>query len=385
MMSKQTIHSLLLSLLALCLGASLLGAQNIKTIAVSNDQSYTDHLSLAQDSRDMDVMVKFIFDEGKNTLTVSLVSYRSLFVFQEDTRYSSVVRGSRLHPEKLPYVAQAEDGTRFNLSRALRKALPRPLNRYVFNRWISYDGLQPVPTDYKMVNDFIEQTFDIQGKRNSVTVTLRDVFLLDPSEGKPNRYILSRGKDLLIKYQVVILRNPCLGMDEEIASAQKQGDAVQKAFETLKQVCPKGEVTSEEALKTFQDTQSTLLSLYPPKDTLVACPDLAMAVKQYNAYVDSLARLTCKLVEPGDASWDDGQPLDVKLLYTQTRQLDKAVARWLVTKDDLEKKDLVSQCEDIIKDVSAMVRLHKASSEEEKQAIQAYNQAEEYFRKTCKP
>lgn len=384
-MNKTHIHSFLLSLTALCLGAFVSSAQAVKSISVSNTQSYTDHVSLAEDSRDMDVMIKFIFDENKNVLTVSLLSYRRLFVFQDATRYKSVITCKRLHPDRLPYVAEAEKGARFTLSPSLKKSIPRPRSEYIFNRWISYEGLQPSPTAYKMVNDFIEQPFDIQGKRNIVTVTLRDVYLLDAQENNPDHYIISRGRDLNLKYQINIVRNPCLGRDDDIEAARKLTDEVMNAYQGFHQAYASGEVADNEALKTFEQTRTVLLTRYPVKQEGDPCPDLNALVQQYNQYVDSIGRLSCKIVTPGEASWDDGKPLDIKLLYTQTRQLDKAVARWLVSKDPVERKDLVSQCQDIIKDVGVMIRQHKVSTPEEQKAVQAYNQAEQYFRKTCNP
>ena len=75
----------------------------------------------------------------------------------------------------------------------------------------------------------------------------------------------------------------------------------------------------------------------------------------------------------------------MKLLYTQTRQLDKSIARWLVSTDELERSDLVEQCQDIVKDMTAMIRSHRVTTKEEQRAVQAFRQAEEYFKKTCQP
>lgn len=385
-MHKTLIRKLLLSAALLCLSAWMLRAQAVKNISVSGSSSYTDHVSLAQDSRDMDVMVKFIFDEPNNTLTVSLLSYRHLFVFRESVPYKSVVKCGKLHPELLPYVADNATNASFKLSAALKRQLDKPLRKYVFPRWIEYQGLQPVPTEYKMVNDYIEQTFDIPDKRSpSVTVTLREIILLDAVKKKANAYVLSQGRDVNMKYQVAIVRNPCLGMDDEIEAAGKLASAVKKAYGSFLTNYPNGEVGSDEALKTFNDTRTALLALYPHKENVTSCPDLGKLVDEYNHYIDSISGYRVKVRKPEEAAWDDGKPLDVKLLYTQTRQLDKSVARWLVSTDELEKSDLVEQCQDIIKDMSAMIRTHKVATKEERQAVQAFNQAESYFKKTCNP
>ena len=381
-MSKiPPIYRLLLPLLFLA--AVPLRAQTVKAVAVSSQASYTDHISLSEDSRDMDIMVKFVFDEPKNVLTVSVLSYRSLFVFREAARYKTVVRHNRLRPDRLPYVAEADHGVRFKLSRALRKAIPRPRNEYVFKRWIEYDGLQPVPTDYKMVNDYIEQSFDIVQKRNTVGIVIRDIYLLEP-DGK--NYELLRGRDLNAQYVVRILRSPCFGQEEEIAAATQLAADAKQAWEGFHKTYGSGEVGSKEALATFEQTRQLLLTQFPPRQSTSQCPDVLDALGQYKQYVDSIGALTCTVKAPEAGGVDElgnSKTADSKLLYSQARQLDKAVARWLVSKDELEKADLVKQCRDIIQDMNAYLQGHPAVDAEQQKAVRVYRQAESYFKKTC--
>ena len=377
-MRKMSIRLLLLTLLAAA-PVWTLGAQNVKSIAVGQGASYTDHISLAEDSRDMDVLLKFVFDEQKNSLTVSALSYRSLFVFRDATRYKSVVHGRRLNPEHLPYVAEADKGTRFYISKSLKKSLPRPHRKYVFSSWIEYDGMQPAQSEYKMVNDYIEQEFQILPGRNSVVVTLKDLYLLDP---KGKKYEIAGGRDLNTSYVIRILRNPCLGKEEETAAAKKLLQDVTAAWTTFKNNYGSGEVTTAEALKTFQDTQKALVTQFPARQNVSECPDLKNAVQQYNCYVDSIAAVTCQIVVKEDVM-DAGKELDAKMVYSQARQLDKFVARWLVSKDDLEKKDLVQQCKGIIDDMNSILQQSKVVTQDEQKALNTYRQAEKYFRKTC--
>ena len=384
-MRKTSIRKFLVLLAACCLPALMAGAQTVKTIAVSGDASYTDHLSLAEDSRDMDIMVKFIFDEPKNMLTVSVLSYRRLFVFRESARYSSVVRCRSLRPDLLPYVAESDPQLRFKLSKALRKSIPCPRRDYVFRRWIEYEGLQPVPSEYRMVNDYIEQSFEILQKRNAVTVTLRDLFLLERSGKNPDLYTLLKGRDLNMKYQIQLLRNPCLGKEEEIAAARALCEDVKAAWQTFRKTYEGGVVSNEEALKTFEETRTLLLTQFPPRQVTTACPDLMQATRQFNEYVDSIGSFTCK-VRPEDAApaWDLDKGLDTKTIYAQARLLDKSVARYLVSKDPLEREDLVTQCREIVADVSAMIQRHRPVTAAELKAVKVYRQAEQYFKKTCK-
>ena len=381
-MKTMIIQRLFLLLAASCLTA-VLAAQTVKTISVSNEASYTDHISLGEDSRDMDVMVKFIFDEPNNTLTVSVLSYRSLFVFREATRYSSVVKCHRLRPDLLPYLAEAVPGSRFKLSRSLRKAIPESRRDYVFKRWVEYEGLQPVPMDYKMVNDYIEQGFDILGKRNAVTVTLRDLYLLERTSGKADAYELLEGRDLNTKYQIEIKRNPCFGKEDDIAAARGLLDEIRGAFAPFKKSYGGGTVPNEEGLKIFGDTRRVLLTQFPVRKNDSDCPDLQRLTDQYNQYVDSIGVMTVKVRAEGEGFVDAGRDLDTKMVYSQARQIDKAVARWLVSKDDLERSDLVRQCLDIIEDMNDTLTRQKPKTAEDQRAVRVFRQAESYFRKTC--
>ena len=102
----------------------------------------------------MDLIVKFIFDETENTLTASLISYKRLFVFQSDTRYSQAVRFCKLRPDRLSYVVESDENARYKMVKSLRKSLSKPKRKHLFKRWITTEGLQPQPVEYKMVNDY---------------------------------------------------------------------------------------------------------------------------------------------------------------------------------------------------------------------------------------
>ena len=380
-MSRTHILKLLLTLPVLCLMAAPMKAQTVKNISVSAGTSYTDHIALSEDSRDSDIMVKFVFDEDNNTLTVSALSYRTLFVFREASRYKAVVSHKNLIPDRLPYVADADKGSKFPLSKGLVKSIPSPKKKYIFNRWIEYEGLQPAPSDYKMVNDYIEQTFQILGSRNSVSVTLRDLLLLEPM--KKSRWQLLQGRDLNARYQIRIQRNPCLGRDEEIAEAQANVETVKAAYENFNKIYASGTVPSMDALKTYKETKDVLLTQFTAKQGQSPCPLLQEATDQYNHYVDSIANHFCRIEAPEEPG--EVKTLDIKMIYAQARQIDKSVARYLVSNDELERYDLVTQCNEIIKDISGILsRYPYVMSAEEENAVRVYRQAEQYFKKTCK-
>ena len=221
-------------LLSSCFWLFGLQAQTVRTISVAQGASYTDHISLKEDVKDMDLMVKFVFSEENNTLTVTLISYRSLFAFWDDVHYKPLIKGRTLRPDQLPYVVEYEPKDKFKVTKLFRATVPQPKEDFYFRRWIEYEGMQPAPQEYKMVNDFIAQTFDIQNKRTQVKVKLRDVFLMDKIEKKKyNLYEIPLGRDLDMEYQVTIQRNPCFGLDEDLTAAKGAKESIQTSYASL--------------------------------------------------------------------------------------------------------------------------------------------------------
>lgn len=381
----------LLIIVALCLQTLMLQAQTTKSITVSQTDSYTDHLALQSDSKDMDLIVKFVFDEEKNTLTVSVISYRTLFVFWDNTRYRGTVKHRKLYPDKLLYVASGNVTDHFHLGKAFCKSLSRPHHKHIFKKWIEVEGIQPVDQEIKMVNDYIEQTFNIQGKRSVVTVTLHDLMLMDlvKQKGLSRYYDITYGKDLDTKYKVFIQRNPCFGLEEGVSTAKNALAAIQKSFDTFRAKYGSGKVGDEAEKKAFDEMQATLTAQFPKTNDSSACPDIQRARNQYNLLVDSIRNMKITVeANTSDAlgaiGGEEGRILNAKLILANAHQLDNTVARWLVSKDETEREDLVTQGRDLIKDTSAMIGNGHVSTSEEQNAVNLFRKAEQYFNKVCK-
>ena len=365
--------------------------QTVNAITVAQDEPYTDHIMLTNDVKDKDLMVKFVFNEDKNTLTVSLISYRRLFVFWEDTRYKGVFSGSgKLHVDKLPFIITSNPADRFRLSKSYRKSLPKPYKKHLFKKWIEYEGLQPVDKERNMVNDFIEQSFDIQNKRTNVVVRLRDVLLMDETgkKGSSSRYELSNGKDLNIGYQITIQRNPCFGQDEELAAASKSLTAITTSYKNFKKKYSKGKVTSDESMKLFKEMKSVLTSQFTKNIDISACQDIQKLRNQYNMIVDSINNMNVKIETPTEATTNimgaKGRAMNTKVVLSNARQIDQIVARWLRSRDEVERVDLKKQCQGIIKDTNVIINTGSTQTAEERNAISIFRQAEKYFNKSCK-
>ena len=369
-------HRMIL-LLTGCFWMFSIQAQTVRAISVAQGKSYTDHISLKPDSKDMDLMVKFVFKEDANTLTVTLISYRSLFVFWDKVHFKPLIKGRKLRPAQLPYVVAFEP--------TVKASIPKPRKEFFFQRWIDYDGLQPTPIEYKMENDFIAQTFDILNKRTQVNITLHDVFLIDKTEKKKyNLFEIPFGRDLNLQYQVTIERNPCFGLETEVEGANKALEGVKQSYTSLKKKYGTGQVGSQESLKIFEEMKTTIQGQFQAKEVESPCPDVQTAWNEYNQYVDSIAAMKCVVVGPVGSGGGSGlSPEDLKALMVKARQIDETVSRWLVSPDPIERQDLINDGQNNIKSGNELIGGRAGVTAEQKKALTIFNAAVRYFNMTC--
>ncbi len=366
-----------------------LKAQTVKPVEVSGTVPYVEHISLEAGSSDMELLVKLSFDEPENRLTVSLISYRKLFVFQADVSYSYAVRWSRLRPSRLPYVVSSEEGAQYIMDRSLKRTL-HPKRKHVFNRWIAYEGLQPQPVDYRMDNEYIEQTFDIPHQGSEVSVTLRDILVMDcETSGKKWRYDMLYQTDLNRRYEITLKRDPCFGKEEAIAESAAQLENIRSGFTAFSQKFGEDAPSAfhnREGVKIFEEMKALLLEQYPRQEDSSACPVLQSHIEAYNRYVDSIHRMQFRFEEQPVRSHPEEVALTLSAddILTSARRIDSQVNRWLLTSDKIEKRDLENSCEQIIERIRSEVRSATLINSSQKAALAVFYEAENYFSQTCK-
>lgn len=369
-------------LLIFMTAASLQGrAQLATTVNVSAREPFTANLEMSKDIPGTDLIVKFSFNEGANTLTVRLVSYRGLFVFRDDVRYGQVVSWLHLRPEKFPYPVTCGPKDRFLVTDAIRKAIKGPLGKQVFHRWIQCDGMQPVQTEYKMVNDIIEQTFDITEKRSVVSVTLRDIFLMDPGK-KEGQYSIVYWKDLNRRFDIAIMRDACFGKEEEINSSRQALEGIRAAYDSLKVRYGNGIAQSKESLAIFNEIKGTLTAQFPRRSSDSLCDCINENVDNYNLYVDSLARMEVKL--PAAARQSVVKGVSPQSLLSKAQKIDMSVSRWLASSNAKERKDIEKECQRLINAGNSEIESKGVYTKEQTEAKTAFKHAEAYFNRTCK-
>lgn len=363
--------------LALCQAVS---AQVSKTVFLTAEKGYTDHISLSKERQDMDISARFTFDETKNTITVSLVSYRGMFVFNDNVRYSRIFSFGKMNPLKLPYEVAFEPKNKFFSTATLRKTLPSPYRKYMFRRWIEAEGLQPEPVECKMVNDHIEQTFTIVGGRSVVSVTLRDIMLMDPAN-KEGRYLFVMDKDVRCRYDIAILRNPCFGQEKEIVSSTEALMSITAAYDSLSVLYDKCPKTSDGAAA-FSNIQKVLVKQFSKKNAKTDCDCIRDNYTKYNETLDRINALKINVPKSQKPAAPSG--INASGMLSRARKIDMSVSRWLVSNDAVEKADIVKKCKSIIAAGKEEIRAKGVRNQSQKDAEQAFLAAEAYFNRTCK-
>jgi hypothetical protein len=384
---RSFINILLTTALTLSIGSSLCAqqrAETVKHISVAAGESYTDHIALATDSRDMDIMVKLRFDEANNQLTVSLLSYRSLFVFQADTRYRHLFKRNALSTSKLQYAVGDEETTKIKYGKRLRKKqLPKPRRKFVFKRWDSCEGMQAVPQDYLLANDFIERTYDILPSRSEVNFSLNDLLVMDAVAGSADvrKFRLTQFRRVGLTYHIEIERDPCIGRETEIELADHALETIRQNYNDLINIYGAGKAVPQEQYDQFQNMKRLMVERFTHVDTNYPCTNVRDKWISYNAYVDSIADTRCSVKEK------QGAPvvgIDADLLYSKARQVDTSVTRWLETDDAVERRDLNIQCLKLIREVNEWVSRSGIATAEQQSAWKLFKAAEQYYKNTIK-
>ena len=356
-------------------------ARQEDSISVAYGQPYTETISLNQDTMEMDVLLRIVFDEPSNALTISLEACHKLFVFQTPVKYRQVVRWSKLKPQLFPYVISSKPGTSYKLTRKLKAQMPGCNKKFVFNRWLEYEGLRPQPTDNKMVNDYIEQKFDIVNMDTVVFISLHDVLVMEPSHRKRNRYNMLYLSRLDRKYRIRIERNPCWGKSKDIESARASAEAIRIGYKNLHERYTSEEGMSVESMQFLEEMRNLLKEQFPRRTDTHSCPIMMKYIKEYNDYVDSIHCLkgnntTNKSVRPN-------MPLSAERIMAIAKMIDRNVMRWIVSADNVEKEDLITRCRTLLDEVNQHLRMNVTLTEEQQKAITVFIKAEKYFETTC--
>lgn len=367
--------------IVMCLMSLAMVAQTTKPVTLTDQTPFVDELTIPQKGGEVKVTASLLFDEKANTVTVKLQSERKLFVFWQNIKYRKAFRNRRLRTEKLSYNMTGYTADKFHRIWFFGKALPRFHRcRYLFHAWADVQGLRAIASPRQIVNDSLCQTFAVSDTSDVFSVRLRDILFIDETKqkGASHYYSISYGTDINTEYQLTLQRNPCFGLDAQITAAQNARDAVIRSYQAFQSIYAKGVVNSEDGEKLFHELQDALQIQFPLNQDSSACAVLQEAHEQYNQYIDSIQALSVTLQLPADE-----RTLNIKIILANARTIDSNVARWLTTKDRFERADIEEQCRAIISDTKNMIILNGTRTKEERDAVEVFKYAEQYFNRTC--
>ena len=132
------------------------------------------------------------------------------------------------------------------------------------------------------------------------------------------------------------------------------------------------------------------MAKYPKHTVSSPCPDIREALNHYNEVVDSIRNVsvTLETTNPADVleaiGGSEGHAINAKTILTNARLLDNSISRWLISRDEAERSDLVEQCRNIINETTTMIGTSSGQTPEERNAVKIFREAVQYYKRTCK-
>ncbi|MBO4665540.1 MAG: hypothetical protein J5612_01560 [Paludibacteraceae bacterium] len=369
---------------ALLAAITSMQAQTTKPVTLTHQTPFTDAITLTTKAGPVNVTASFVFDEQANTVAVKLQSDRKLFVFWQDIKYKKAFCSKHLRTDRLSYPMTGYTSDQFRKARHFKRSLPKPRDKYVFHTWFEPQGLRPQGAPRSVINDSVCQTFAVLDTAPAISLRLRDILLVDDvkQKGITHYFDISFAGDINTVYSITLQRNPCFGKDAQIQMADSALSALTKSYNAFKGIYEKGVVNSEEGEKMFLEIQGALQILFPLNQDSSACPAIQEARTLYNQLTDSISALTVTVqTHEGD---DVDHELNARTIRTNARTLDNNVARWLVSKDQLEKSDLIQQSKDLITETYERIAKYGTRTQNEREAVAVFRKAEQYFKRTCR-
>ncbi len=366
------IYVILISLLSIL----SVEAQGVNEVRLSSSQSITDHIDVGSNSNNEGIIIKIIFDENKNEIGVSLVSYNPILAMWCDTPYRSAFFLTRLRPDKLPSANISNEKAKYKIQKAARREVDlygKRRRRLVMQQTILCSDATPQEYPLKLVNDVIEQRFTLEEDQNELTISLGDLLMMKRRDGKKERYNIYSYDKVNKQYKVVIERDYCMNREAEIAAAEATLAAVKTSLESLQQIMNDPIMRNEEEKQTlFDKLRQIALEQFAHNDTIDRCPGIQSLIDQYNGAIESIKGLDVTL-EP------QRKIADYIIIRQKTKQLDKCMAILQYSHDQAERRDMQRQGKTLISEINMHIIDAEIIDIETSEAIQTFYSAESVY------
>lgn len=367
-------------ILLICLfGVWYSNAQQAGRWELSAEQSVTDHIDIPTSRGDhVGMIVKIVFLENENTISVSLISYYTIFALWSDTPYKSAVGWfSRLKPHNLPFANECNEKTRFKVLSSAKKDMALYTNsrrKYVMKQTLRADGAFPLEAPVKIINDVIEQKFLINGDTtNHISITLGDVLFMERRNTKKEKYDIFAYSKLDKKYKIEIKRNYCLGREKDIEVATTAVNALQSSLLSLGEIKSNTSISNTiEKKELFDNLKNIAIKRFPKNMMADKCPAVQDLYDHYNALVDSLQSMEIEVHMKSKVA-------DGNYIRERTQELDHCMSVMQCSTDVAECLQMKKECEDIISEINLYIAGVEIVDDKTVRAMEMFYQAEKVF------
>lgn len=381
--------------------------QQQRSLTISASDTVVEHLMLPPGERGMEmpITLKLCYSETANTLTVIAESTGNIFGLQAGARYRNIIkrghifrRGGKFMAEKLPYDVEMDPNNTYRMGKLTRKSMgPLKVRKnYYFHRWIESDGMDARTAKTPLLGKQLVQVFSLAPGQDKATFSLRDIFTVERKGATPKKWkklLLTLHHDINITYNLQILHDPCLDMEEKITAAKEQ---LQKLDEGLKKL--NAEYSAENPLSpalytAFMNHRDSLISAFPHQSQNSTCPELQETYDKYNELVESIMKQHRELNVPSAPAPAPSEVvgnllgekhLDANSLQFKARQLDELVGRWMLSKDGSERNNIRRQCQKIINDAAKLADGKVIKTDDQRHAVRTFQKALEFYRKNVR-
>lgn len=364
---------------------------------LKRDSIYEDRVQLAVDDEGLDITVNMKFDEGNNQLLVMLKSTRPMIAFAESTIYKKAFThtwfagwtGRHLKFHKLSFPTLIEPKTEYYLSNACYKSFAKKRKRHTFNRWIyGSDKAVAIPGSIiPFVTDTLSQIFQLPDSVTTTSITLRNICLATaaPRKNKGPLYRIVAEADLNRTYNIRIQRDPCFGNDALIAAEDTILRQMSESLSFLDEKYKSRLVGNAESLEVFGHHKDLLLTRFPKRTDVSACPEIQMRRDKYNALLDSLASIECAVqIDSSLLQVDMQTGVSAVFVMQHARNIDLNTSIWQNSTDAIQRRDLIRTNKRLIAEVYDAIQENGIVTDKQRLVVENFKRAEEYFYKVCK-
>ncbi len=366
-------------LFVLLLGVLSVKAQQEGVLKLSANQPITDHIDIqTSQGAPVGMIVKILFLEEENAVSVSLISYHTVFALWSDTPYRSAVNWfSRLVPHRLPFANECDENARFKVSSSTKKDIKlytKRKRKYVMRQTLRATGAFPLETSTKIVNDVIEQKFLIDGDTtNHISIFLGDILFMEKRKPKKEKYHIFAYSKLNKEYKIEIERDHCLNREGDIEVATTAFNTLQSSLVSLNEVKSNTTLSNTvEKKELFDKLKDIAVKRFPKNLKEDKCDVVRDLYARYNALVDSLQEINLAVDVKSNIA-------DDKYIRDRTRQLDKCMSVMQCSTDVAECLQMKKECEEIISQVNLYIASVEIIDDKTVRAVEMFYHAEKVF------